>query len=569
MVGAWLEAEREQWFLWVPVLFGAGIALYFALAGEPPLWLAFLPAAGALGFRAIARGGGLVSILAGALVLVALGFAVAKLRTEWVRAPVLERRSGAVEVTGFVELIEPRPTRGERISLRVTAIEGLATDRLPRRIRVRTLSAAASFVPGDAIRFKAVLTPPQAPPLPEGYDFARAAWFQSLGGVGYAITRPARVDAGVAPWTLRARAAIEQSRKHIGTRVRAALPGESGAIANALITGERGGISEPTNGAYKSSGLYHVLSISGLHMVIVAGSVLYSVRFLLATVPAVALRYPIKKWAAAAALIAALLYLMISGSAFATVRSAIMISILFLAILLDRPAIALRNVALAALAILVVWPESLLDTGFQMSFAAVGALVAAFEAIKARDRRRDRGRRNPFVRVLLFFGGIVLSTLVASAAVAPFAAFHFHQTQQFALLSNLVAVPICNLVVMPSALLTLLAMPFGAEYVPLWVMGQGIDAMTACAAFVGALPGAVGRVPAVPASAFALVIAGAMWVVLWRRRARLAGFPLILAGVTLIGAGPQRPDILISQDGKLVPASRGPAVRAPGARFDV
>ncbi len=263
-------------------------------------------------------------------------------------------------------------------------------------------------------------------------------------------------------------------RQAIGRRVVGALPGEAGAIANALITGERGGISEATNQAFRNSGLFHILSISGLHMVIMAGAVFVSIRVGLAAIPTIALRYPTKKWAAAGAMAGALAYLMISGAAFATVRSYIMISIMFIAVLLDRPALALRNVALAALLILLLWPESLLDAGFQMSFAAVLSLVAVYEWLRARDEAREGWmRRGAIARTLVFFGGIVTSTLVAGLAVAPFGIYHFHNTQQFAILANLAAIPICNLVVMPAALVSLVAMPLGLEAAPLWLMGQG------------------------------------------------------------------------------------------------
>jgi competence protein ComEC len=235
------------------------------------------------------------------------------------------------------------------------------------RVRARAGTENAQLEPGDAVRIRATLTPPPWPSLPGDYDFARAAWFQGLGAVGFATGAATKVqaDAAAAPLSLRAGAVIERVRQGIGRRVVAALPGETGAIANALITGERGAITEMTNQAFRDSGLFHMLSISGLHMVIMAGAVFFVIRLSLAAIPSIALRYPIKKWAAVGAMLGALGYLLISGAAFATVRSYIMISIMFLAVLLDRPAVALRNVALAALAILVVWSESLFDPGFR------------------------------------------------------------------------------------------------------------------------------------------------------------------------------------------------------------
>ena len=298
-------------------------------------------------------------------------------------------------------------------------------------------------------------------------------------------------------------AVIERLRHAIGRRITAALPDQTGAIANALITGERGGISEETNTAFRDSGILHILSISGLHMAIMAGAVFLLVRFALAAVPAIALVHPIKKWAAAAAILGALAYLLISGASFATVRSTIMISIMLFAVILDRPALALRNVVLAATLILVLFPESLFDAGFQMSFAAVVGAGLGLRVVPPRAAAAQFVPEGSAARIVFFFfAGIVLSTLIASAAVAPFAAYHFHKSQQYAVIANLIAIPICNLVVMPAALATLIAMPLGLEALPLWVMGWGIDAMLWTARRVASLPGAVLYVPAIPTLAF-------------------------------------------------------------------
>jgi competence protein ComEC len=354
------------------------------------------------------------------------------LRTEAVRAPVLRSQpqghGRTLDVYGRLELIEPRAARGQRLTIRVTALEKQEGHAWPARVRVVTRAVNAALKPGDAVRLRATLNPPPGPSLPGDYDFARAAWFKGLGAVGYADAAAAiDADAPGPTFAERASAAVARVRQAIGQRILAALPGETGAIANALITGERGGISEETNQAFRDSGLFHILSISGLHMVIVAGAVFLCIRVMLAAIPAIALCYPIKKWAAAGAMLGAYGYLLISGAEFATVRSYIMISIMFLAVLLDRPAIALRNVALAALAILVLWPESLLDAGFQMSFAAVVALVSTYEALRRRAAERDGpARRGWFAAALAFLGGILTTTLIASLAVAPFGIYHFH-----------------------------------------------------------------------------------------------------------------------------------------------
>jgi competence protein ComEC len=281
-----------------------------------------------------------------------------------------------------------------------------------------------------------------------------------------------------------------------------------------------------------------------------AGSVFLLVRLLLAGVPSLALRYPIKKWAAAAAMLGALAYLLVSGSSFATVRSTIMISIMFLAVILDRPALALRNVVLAALLILVLFPESLFDVGFQMSFAAVVALLSVYETFR-RGAAWSFLPEGPSARLVVFFAGIVLSTLVAGAAVAPFAAYHFHKSQQYAVIANLIAMPVCNLIVMPAALASLLSMPLGLEALPLRAMGWGIEVMLWTAERVAGLPGAVLRIPAMPTSAFLLMVAGGLWLALWQTRWRLLGAALIAAGVALAPTL-RRPDLLIGRDGALI-----------------
>ncbi|MEM9029987.1 MAG: ComEC/Rec2 family competence protein [Pseudomonadota bacterium] len=553
-----LLAEQDRWALWAPVFVGAGIVLYFTLPAEPDLLTATMPAFAALLIRCVWRRGVIAMVVSGVALAVTFGLCVAKLRTEFVRAPILERKLNNVVVTGFVRRIEQRPSGGPRVTLRVTGFSERVRADWPHRVRVRFLRPVAGVLAGSHIRVRASLAPPPRPALPGGYDFARRAFFQGLGAVGYTFALPETVPAPEPlPWQLHIAAEIEQLRQRIGQRVQAVLPGDRGALANALITGERGGIPETINDAFRDSGLLHILSISGLHMAVMGGFVFVVVRFLLALFPAIALRYPIKKWAAGAAMIAAFGYLMISGGALATVRSFLMISIAFAAIMLDRQAISLRNVALAALAMLVVMPEGLLDPGFQMSFAAVVALVAAYEAI--RDRRRARPpdvQRGAVIGLALVFGGIILTTLVASLAVAPIAVYHFHRSQQFAVLANLVAVPVTNFILMPAAFLTLLALPFELERWPLIVMGWALDILVWVAHAVAGLPGAVTPVPAIPTLAFALCVIGGCWLVIWRRRWRFAGLAAIAIGLALT---PLRnaPDILIGAEGRLV-AYRNP-----------
>jgi competence protein ComEC len=462
-----LEAERDRWILWVPVLFGGGILFYFALADEPAVRLALALLLGALGLSLAVRHARLGLCLGGAALAFASGFAVAKLRTEIVRAPVLAHEIRYAEVAGFVETHELRDKGRARITLRVLSLDALGPDETPYRVRISMPQAyAAKARIGEAVTLRATLQPPPEPVEPGAFDFARQAWFARLGATGYAKSKVAPLAGAPAPpWDLSAWSQVDALRAAINGRIRTALPGETGEIAVALITGERGGISEKVAESMRDSGLTHILSISGLH--IMAGTVFWLARALLALVPWLALRYPIKKWAAAAALGAATFYLVLSGAAVPTVRSWIKMSIVLVAVMLERPAITMRNVALAALAILVVSPESLFDPSFEMSFAAVVGLVALYEWLS--NRQRDGLRdASPVWRSVhrgaILAGGAAATTLVAGTAIAPFALYHFHRMTHYGLVANLLAAPLVSILIMPMAVLSLAVMPLGLEF---------------------------------------------------------------------------------------------------------
>lgn len=553
--------ERDRWFLWVPALFGIGIATYFALLHEPGWATSVFPLAAALALRSLSQQHRVAVLFASVLFVMAAGFLAAKVRTTLVATPVLSSALKRADVLGRVERMEVRADQSRRLTLRVVRIDGMAPGATPFRVRIRTRKSEQTLNTGDVVRLKARIAPPPGPARPRGYDFARAAYFQGLGGIGFAVSPIVVETSEPGPsFDLNLTVQLQTLRRQIGHRIEEALPGEVGVMANALMTGERSGISEETNDLYRDAGIFHILSISGLHMAIMGGSVFLALRFLLAGLPMLALRYPIKKWAAASAALATFAYLLISGGAYPTVRSFIMIFIMFTAIMLDRPAIALRNVALAALLILIVIPESLFNAGFQLSFAAVTGLVAVYEAHQNRMQRQRRQGYETFVlgpmqrtfrACWVLMAGTVVTTVIAGMATAPFAAFHFHTGQKYAVLTNMLAIPVSNLLVMPAALAAFVAMPLGFEEWPLALMGQGIEIMTWSAEQVTALPGAVAAIPAFSETALQLMIAGGLWLCIWREHWRWFGVPIVIFG--LYHATDQHyPDALIGKNGALV-----------------
>ncbi len=551
-------AERERWPLWLPVLFGAGIAGYFALSVEPPAWaggmaLLFASVLAALALRAGQAGRMPFAGVAGiALLIFAGGFVAAQWRTAAVDGPMIARKAGPLSLSGIVTALERRE-HGWRVTLDDVRLDDarIGAGRRPRvapetvRLGVRTYLDDVAI--GDRVALRAMLLPPSPPVAPGAFDFRRYAFFRGIGAVGYALSGLDVVEAAardglavrLARWRLR-----------LSERILAALPGSAGGVAAALMTGERGSVPAEIMTAVRNSGLAHLLAISGLHMGLVSAVVFFVVRLGLASIERVALRYPIKKWAALAALFAAGGYLAITGATVPTQRAFVMTAIVLLAVMTDRSAISMRNVAWAAFAVLAFGPERLLAVGFQLSFAAVIALVALYESLGGgfRQLRRNGGAVR---RALLYLAGVAVTTLVAGLATAPFAAYHFNRFVDYGLVANLLAVPVTAMWVMPWAVAAFALMPLGLESVALAPMGWGIEAIVAVARTVAAWPGAVSLVPAMPEAGLMALALGGLWLCLWRRRWRWAGALVVLAGL----ASPllrDPPDIRIDGDGGTV-----------------
>ncbi len=330
--------------------------------------------------------------------------------------------------------------------------------------------------------------------------------------------------------------------------IQAAVPGRNGGFAAAILTGDRSEVDPAALDALRASNLAHLLAISGLHMGLLTGFVFALVRYGCALVPPLTLKFPIKKVAAVAALLAGAAYLLLSGASVATQRAFIMTSVVLVAVLIDRPAFTLRSVALAAMIVLVLRPESLMEAGFQMSFAATTALIAAFEWLRSRVWWREtQGEQWRYLRPVI---GVTVTSFVAGVATAPISAFHFNTVAQYGLAANILAVPAMGLVVMPAAVLAGLFAPLGLAAPALWAMDAGIGYILAIAEFTASLEGAVRAVPSGPAASLALVAVGGLILVLWIGRGRLFGAAPMALGAAL-WASADRPDLLISENGRL------------------
>lgn len=541
------EAERDQFPLWLPVGLLVGIATWFWLPDETA-WIAFMAIMAAVILGALAtlrtsRWGPALMWFAGAALF---GCALIWWTAEGATAPRQER-PGAVEITGLVESVQP--LAAERLTRVVVAPEG---EGQPARVRVNIDETLApqGLVPGARVRFQVFLMPPAPPAAPGGYDFSRAAWFQRIGGTG----RTSRIDI-VAPasetgW----RAMIAGWRTRLGAHVRAQLGEAEGGIAAALVTGDQFGIPETDAEAMRRSGLAHLLSVSGLHLTAVVGAVMLLVLKLLALSPAMALRFRLILIAAGAAALAGIGYTLLTGAEVPTIRSCIAALLVLAGIALGRDAITLRLVAVGALIVLLLWPETAIGPSFQMSFAAIISIVALHEhpRVKSLLSRRDEGL---FARSGRFVLGLVLTGLVVEMALTPIALFHFHRSGLYGAAANVVAIPLTTFIVMPLEALALLFDLVGLGTPFWWLTGKALSLLLWIAHSTANAPGAVAMLPAIPRGAFGLMVAGGLWLCLWRTRWRRLGLVPVAAGALWALATPL-PDLIVTGDGRHV-ALRG------------
>lgn len=542
------------------MVFAVGIGAYFSLHSEPHAALFPAIGLGAGGLWLSCRANrahptlGILAHIMVSLMIVAAGASIAQFRTMNMDTAAITKRIGPTSIEGRVLRLETFPD-AYRVILHHPKIAGLPAHGTPSRARVRFRGDAGGLSPGTWIRFRGILSPPSAPMAPGAFDFQRHAFFKGIGAIGFAVSAPnvlfAEKRQGLA-------VRFEAVRHRVTQRVIAALPADIGGIAAALITGERSAVSVADLEAIRDSGLAHLLAISGLHIGLVAGLIFVFSRAVWAAIPGFAINYPIKKWAAVMAMVGAFIYAVLAGATLPTQRALLMISLALLGVLLDRRGLSLRSVAWAAMIVLTIQPESLLGASFQMSFAAVVALIAAYEHFS--DRRRTDPVTTPKTNTLRnklgrYLAGIACTTLIATAATAPFAIYHFNRIADYGLMANLLAVPVTGLWVMPWAIISLLAMPLDAEAWTLQPMGWGIQVILGVAHEVASWPGAVTIVPSIPDWALICAALGGIWLCLWKGPARMFGAFGILAGAISLSAVTP-PDILISGDGKIL-AIRG------------
>lgn len=551
-----LESDRGAFALVAPVALGTGALTYFWAKAEPAWPHLLLGLAALCAIIRLAGDRRLLRLAAVMSLLIVAGATTAKVET-WRTGTRLLGSDISTRLTGRVVDIDHLSNGRVRLVLDVLFTERPALHYQPQRVRVSTARLPEGVVAGSVVTGLAQLHPPSGPIRPGGYDFAFESYFAGVGAAGFFMGKPDVVTAAAPPpLSVRATATADNIRNAIAERIRATIGGPEGEIAAALMVGVRAGIPEDVNESLRRTGLAHILSISGLHMALVAASVMVVLRLGMALFPGFAATHPTKKYAAGAALVVLSAYLFVSGFEVAAVRSFVMLAVMLIAVLFDRQALTMRNLAIAATLVLLVTPHEVVGPSFQMSFAATAALVAGYSGWTS---RRQSGGSSHVGRPIWLragswasagIGGIAATAVIAGVATSIYGVWHFQRISPFTLFANLAVTPIVSFIIMPFGLLAAAAMPFGLDGPFLHIMGQGIAAMLSVTNYLS-LRSPIDAVGAVPGLAVGLITIALLISTLTTTRLRFVALPFLGFGL-MSGIGRTYPDIFITEDARLV-----------------
>jgi competence protein ComEC len=547
------------------VAFGVGAAVYLGFKTEPPLLPTACLCGGVVTVASLTAYFGRRRAFVAAAVMVGLasaGLLVAKLHSDSVAAAIAPAHMGATRLEGWVVDIETPSATGERLLIAPVRVEGLQPERTPTRVRIVVRSPDgpdALPAPGTPVRMIALLDPPPGPASPGAYDFARDAWFEGIGGVGLALRWPDTTRLAPPPWELRVEMAINAIRwstaRQLAANIRSVMGGDdagAAGLAVAVTTSHQDWLPSGDRDDLRASGLAHMLAIAGLHTAAVSGFAFFASRLAIAAWPWIALRVPGKKVAAGAALIAVAGYLLLSGAHPPARRAAITAGVAFFAIIMDRRAVSLHSLAIAALIILAIEPDVVVSPGFEMSFCATASLIALSEIW--RRPTAPIGLSWPLAFLQKFRDWLVAMSavsFVAGMATGPFAIQHFNRVANYGVLANLSADFLASALLMPTLGVGLLCQGLGVDHsvaAPVyWIAGWSARGVISLGHLFATVPWAVSTAPSAPDIALAISYLGIVVACLWRGRLRWVGLPM--AAAVMVWPRPIAPVAWIAADG--------------------
>lgn len=368
------------------------------------------------------------------------------------------------------------------------------------KVRITSLSSPNVKI-GDIIAARISLISLPSSPFPGSFDFAQHSYFKGLGAIGYATGKIKIIDSSNEDQPL---------RKIISARLRQVIPSPYGDIAAGMLVGESSSIPIKDYDAVRIAGTAHLIAISGMHIVIICSIIFLLVRLIFRAIafyyPECYLYYNWQKFAALSAIIASCSYLILSGMPISGQRAVVSSSIVFFAIILDLRHNSWRALSIAALVLLILMPEMLFNPSLQMSFAACLALITLWRYSFSRLSHKNQ--------IIRYIYSLILASVFAGLATAPFIAYHFNTFAPYSLLANLICVPLTDFVIMPIGIITILLMPIGLEIVPAFILQYAIKIFLYVSHLVASLPKASIHIPTPPSISWVLLIIGLILLLL-------------------------------------------------------
>lgn len=536
----WKPLSNERFFLWLPVFFALGCGLYFSLQSEPRLTLSFSLFLVAL-ICAFQVYGLLLKRVLLVFSVVCFGLFWAHIRTMAVDGDVLNRSIKEINISGTVISSEAR-LKGSQTVIDIHRVHSIRNQSPNRLLLYGKQQHAYQLQAGCFATLNARLMPLSEPVLPDGYDPRLDQHFKKIGGRGF-IRDISRVECrDKSSWS----AKLQNIRFAIADRLYSRMSKDAGGIGAALLTGLRGRIPTNQRDVLRTSGLAHMLAISGMHMALITGTIYGGLRLFLAFFPGFVQRVNARAICGGAGMVGGTAYLLLSGMSVSTQRAYVMMALIFLAIIIGRQALTLRNVAMAAFIVLLISPHAILQAGFQMSFAAVLSLVAFYETY-GRDswfplyHKRLSFWAHRWRQMSFYFLALIFTSLIAGAVTGYIGAYHFNYLSTYGLAANLLAVPILGAIIMPAGLFAVLLMPFGLEQLPLDIMSKGIEWVVAAADWTMQPEGSVIYISSTPSFGLISFSVGLLVLCLLPDKRRWVGLaPILMSFVVLGQATPPR-----------------------------
>ena len=527
--------DYYYWVLWVPVLLGIGILCYLNLYNEPSLIEMIVMDL----FSMIVvfmvyyfSNNQITKVFVWAFPIICAGFTIIFCYVQHIDTKFVYPRYYK-NITGIVKEIQYYP---KKIRLILQDVHGV--HKKVNKIRISTKNKLPENLGvGDKIQLSAYLNPPNKPVAPLHYNFAMLAYFQNISGVGYTVEPIILLKQYE---TSSITYYIEKIRNQIRVSFEDVMHNKvNSQIASALIIGKKEGIEQSILQEIRESGLAHLLAISGLHLSIVAGFFFVIIRLLLVAILGTSsCKYDCKKFSAIFSIIFSFIYLLLSGAPVSAQRSFIMISMVFLAIIINRTSINLRSVSVAATLILLYQPEAIIRPSFQMSFIAVISLIAVHNYIKGKFSRKSK---------TFYFIDIIISSLASSLATTPYTVFHFNQISIAGIISNLIAIPLTTFIIMPAGIMFTVLHKI-SEYANIfaYIMEQALNVLMMVVRYVNEIPYHAIYCPKIAGEVLLLFTLGFLWLSFWQSQIRLFGIPIIICSIVL-SLYSKNPDVLFDE----------------------